>query len=247
MQIPATFVSDGQSFFPASLPVQFPPTIVRNQRESVALRLRELGGLTEDVLRRVIDLAYTQASDCTAHDPATYPGLVRWARGTRGLRDELVTSGWEPRLVSGFETTVHPKLGCAIVVAVGDARTGLPGQGPHTKTSKGPSIAKAIQANQLSFDQYERSWNPALSAKLVSTWVLLHHTEMAEDGSQIIRLELSLPRTMTKGKPWRNGELGPVVDWHERLILDEIRIAPTPTTVQNWDDGTSDFSVERAS
>ncbi len=197
-------------------------------------RLQTIGrldalGVRELVLREAVQVGIEAAGTCTAHDPASLPGFLTWARTTRALRDTLVPQGWSVGERQNYATVVNPSGSYAIAVAGGNAATGRQGGTPKTRTEKGPATKEAVQRNeQLSF----AGMHPAFGQRLPEgdgrhTWLLLHHhDEEAEE----IRVEMSLPSRITDGY---------VTAWRERLIL-----APVPLTSGANEGGESEEAEE---
>ena len=138
------------------------------------------------------------------------PGLTRWGRTTRFLREELIPAGWDYDNPRNLARTVHPDGHVAIVATSGDAMTGLPDHSTTTKYPKGFATVEAVQVNdQLALDlgdfdpapDEDRSADPAGA----QTWYLLYHV-----GEEEFRVELSLPDAIENG--W-------ITRWAERIIL----------------------------
>jgi hypothetical protein len=167
-------------------------------------RLADLG-LDQDTVEKVLRRADAEAALCTSLDPPVLEGLIRWGRATRFLREELTPFGWTVDNDSNIARTVHPGGDFAIVVASGDARTGIPGAHPAHKNRKGPATEKSVNTNgMLPFDF--SPWETR--SGLPQTWVLLVHT--ADDEFQV---EVSLPNRMEEGR---------VTSWVERIILPSV-------------------------
>ena len=185
---------------------------------SVRERLYRLG-VAEDDLRTAIEYGHRQAASCTAHDPPTAAGYIAWAKATRAFRALSIPVGWTTSNARGYPITVHSSGEFAVVVAGGDANTGIEHLTPATRSAKGPATRDAIDENQLSFYTYmpEVFGTPPVLAthNPRMTWVLLHY----RDGDAgVIRAELSLPTDMTAE--------GFVGTWRERIILREISFGP---------------------
>jgi hypothetical protein len=108
----------------------------------------------------------------------------------------------------------------AIAVATGDDGTGHVDAVPTTKSSKGPSTAEAVVANQaqltFAFEEPEavaaEEGEGAVDERM--TWLLLVHRGEGE-----VRSELSLPLSM--------GTDGRIESWQERIILGSMPTDPT--------------------
>jgi hypothetical protein len=174
-------------------------------------RLKQLG-LKESILRLGAEEGQAEWANCTLNDPPMFRGLVPWARTLRSLRESMIPEGWE-RLEDGGQSFVVNKSGTlAITAATGDRYTGVKGETPSTKSSKGPKTQLAITQNTLAWTLYG-DIRTAEKQKADSriTWILLFYRD-AETSE--IRCELSLPASM-------NHE-GQVDEWKERIILTAI-------------------------
>jgi hypothetical protein len=174
-------------------------------------RLKQLG-LKESMLRLGVEQGQAEWANCTLNDPPMFRGLVPWARTLRSVRESMIPEGWE-RLEDGGQSFIVNKAGTlAITAATGDRYTGVEGETPCTKSSKGPKTQLAIAQNTLARTLYG-DIRTAEKQKADSriTWILLFYrdTQTSE-----IRCELSLPARM-------NNE-GQVDEWKERIILTAI-------------------------
>jgi hypothetical protein len=201
----------------------------------VAGRLHQLN-VPGGVLREAVEYGVRYSADCTLHDPPSLAGIMAWGKITRRLRDRLVPVGWVPSNAQNYATTIHPKGAYAIVVAAGDAYTGLVGMTPCTRSEKGTATKEAVADNQTSFAEIDSTyaWPRAVPVPK-QTWFLLHF--MDEDAGSI-RIELSLPAEMDDD--------GHVIRWRERVILRSVPIAPNPSLNEDSDDdGDDEIPVER--
>jgi hypothetical protein len=174
-------------------------------------RLKQFG-LKEAILRLGVEQGQAEWANCTLNDPLMFRGLVLWARTLRSIRESMMPEDWT-RLEDGGQSFVVNKSGTfAITAATGDRYTGVKGETPSTKSSKGPKTQLAIAQNALAWTLYG-DIRTAEKQKADSriTWILLFYrdTETSE-----IRCELSLPARM-------NNE-GQVDEWKERIILAAI-------------------------
>lgn len=190
-------------------------TIVHDQPHSRDQRLRQLG-LTARALSQALLRAEADSRLCTTFDPPTFEGTTRWARTVRYLREDLVPGGdWEPHNKDSWPRTLNRKLGITVAVSAGDAPTGEVGYPatykPSTKRRKGPATHRAVQVNQQTIPGFPAHLVPASEdeAEDAVTWFLLYKVE-----GDIIRSELSCALTV--------GENGKVIDWSERIMLDDI-------------------------
>ncbi|MFT7776014.1 hypothetical protein [Roseateles sp.] len=189
------------------------------QAGDVQSRLAELG-LDADALAQVIKRGYVAFTLCTPNDPPLYPGFAAWAQTVRALREYLVPEGWDRCDENNYSLVINPAGTMAIAVATGDDGTGRLEAMPTTKSSKGPSTAEAVIANQaqLTFDFYVPETAAPADGDVARderiTWMLLVHRGVGE-----VRSELSLPMSM--------GADGRIESWQERIILGSMPTDPT--------------------
>ena len=205
--------------------------------ESAAVdRLAELD-LTAEFIERVVRRADAEASTCTRLDPPIMEGIVRWARTTRFLREELVVSGWRYDNPRNLSRTIHPSGEFAIVVTTGDEMTAIAEVMPRTKYPKGFATASAVVINEQLAFEYEgfsadQAEGEAQDAGDLRTWLLLFHVD--DEGFHV---ELSLPDAIVDGH---------ITSWIERIILpvfprdDDVLAMPAAP----GDDGQGDVVVE---
>jgi len=98
--------------------------VVVSTPEHRAERLAKLN-LKEEHFRNAIIAGENARSICTGNHPALYRGMKAWGEGTRTLRDETARSGYVADETAGFATALNRDLGIAIVIAAGDAATGV--------------------------------------------------------------------------------------------------------------------------
>jgi hypothetical protein len=104
-----------------------------------------------------------------------------------------------------FAVTLSDARGMAIVVATGDAGTGMMGVSPRTNSEKGPKTLEAVALNnQLDF--FAPQPDPGSPRKALTTWVLLICFE-----GPTIRAEISKPNGCDTE--------GHISEWQERVIL----------------------------
>ncbi len=205
--------------------------------ESAAVdRLAELD-LTAEVIERVVRRADAEASTCTRLDPPIMEGIVRWARTTRFLREELVIGGWRYDNPRNLSRTIHPGGEFAIVVTTGDEMTAVAEVMPRTKYPKGFATASAVVINEQLAFEYEgfcadQADGQAQDAGDLRTWLLLFHVD--EDGFHV---ELSLPDAIVDGH---------ITSWIDRIILPVFPREDDALTVsaESGDDGQGDVVVD---
>ena len=198
-------------------------------------RLAELG-LTVPMVERVVRRAEAEVATCTPLDPSIMPGLTRWGRTTRFLREELIPLGWTYDNPRNLPRTIYPARTHAIVATAGDELTGVAELPPATKYPKGYATQLAVEVNEqltLDFGDFDLSAadgsSPASGGIL--TWFLLFR--VCEDGFQV---ELSLPDQIEGGR---------ITSWAERIILPLFPLMPQPPLEGRRDeDGPDDIVVE---
>jgi hypothetical protein len=156
-------------------------------------------GLTVQVVQDALKSGEASANSCTANDPTSLAGILRWARTVRGLRDLLAKHGWRRGNVRGLPTVVSPDGKVAIAVSTGDEGTGTKSEA-KTKYRKGKAAVAVVASNQMvfmweGFDESNTDEAEAAPSDRV-TWYLL----FVKDGDEI-RSEISLPSHIgTDGK-----------------------------------------------
>lgn len=192
----------------------------------------------------------------TPNDPASGTGIAIWSRMTRALRDGTASLGWQKRMINLFETTVHTERGLSIVVMRGDDHVGNPKVSPSSRTKKRDlkkgrrayGIRDAIKVNNyLEALRQNPHWSHAMfdiessqEDPLVQTWVLLHNVSPENIVQDNIRLELSLPIGMTKGR---------VGIWGTRIIIPRpalLDVAEKPVVRPSGGDSGSLVSIADA-
>ncbi len=142
--------------------------------------------------------------------PRAFRGQVRNATAVVGLRELLLSRGWEANDDEGVARVVHRERGLAIVVVTGNAATGRPtvpgGRGPSNRWPRGPLTREAVADNgQLALFEEDRGEADPAAEFLMHTWFLLVHA----DGTEV-RVELSWPDQFTDGY---------VDHWGQRILL----------------------------
>lgn len=199
----------------------------------VTTRLFDLN-LTVSDLQFAIQYAASHAFECTQNDVRSLAGYLMYARGTRGLRDRLAPDGWVPTNTRNLEAIASPDGELSIIVASGDAFTGIAGQTPSTRNDKGPLTREAVQGNQLHFTDYygDSDFPRPTTIPPKQTWILLHYTDKEKDE---IRLELSLPVEMS--------DAGYVHVWQERIVLSPVSFADVGNADDDDDDDDGQLDV----
>ena len=176
-------------------------------RAGAADRLAELG-LKVEILEYALAGADAEARTYTELDPPNMPGMARYSRTVRLLREQLMPLGWTFDNPRNLARTVSPDRRVAVIATLGDPATGCPDVVPSTRYEKGIATVEAVNSNflQLTLPIDLGDEEPVdLDDGGTATWVLLYHVTDAE-----IRAELSLPDSMVDGY---------IDTWMERIIL----------------------------
>ncbi len=182
-------------------------------------RLAELG-LSVEVIAAALRRADDAADACSPLDPPILQGLLRWARTTRYLREELVPAGWSYDNPRNLARTIHPSGEFAVVIATGDERTGRPDATAGPRHPRGYATEQAVTANaQLAFDfgslQHVTRTGQAAGMDPLRTWLLLFSVD-----EEYFHVELSMPEAYDDGR---------ITAWTERILLPPIpRQAASP-------------------
>jgi hypothetical protein len=185
-------------------------------------RLASLG-LTAAMITAAVEAGEAESRQCTDNDPPMAPGLTRYFRTVRVLREQTALRGWGRDNPRNLARTVSPSREHAIVPAMGDEHTGDPQAMPSTKYDKGTTIIEAISTNQqLALFDLDTDTEEDLEGRSVTTWVLLYHIADEE-----IRCELSLPVDSTDGY---------ISQWRERILFPPLPREPRPA-IGGPDDG----------
>ena len=176
-------------------------------------RVAELG-IQASHLRNAVARGDEKRKQCGPLHPRTYPGQVMWAESTEALRQQLIPAqgGWTPGSLDNYETVYSAQLGIGIVVAGGDAFTGIAGfNNPWFNRPKGPITFMRLVRNRVSSLQ---PMITGLDAHMsvedrVHTWFLLCNAR-----EHRLFLELSF---LTHPKSGASPSV-----WPERILLEPI-------------------------
>jgi hypothetical protein len=196
-------------------------------------RLKQLGIPDAEILSNAIQSGISAYASCTANDPRSFPGILRWAKTTRALREGLAPHGWKRDNLYGLELVINGDGSIAIAVSMGNEATGTD-VAPKTKYPKGAAThaAVAVNAQQLSlFEPVTIMPSQAKQDPKTLTYLLL--MRLSPD-MKTVHSELSLPLEI--GTDLR------VHEWKERIILNPIVVDPT-IDLSNLDLG-DDVDVE---
>ena len=209
-------------------------SLLHHEGVDATTRLARLG-VRRDELSMAVAVGLGFAFECTTFAPPSFRGIIAWGKTVESLRLALVLRDWSARNVRNYSTVVHPDGTHAIAVASGDSGTGLPDLIPSTRSEKGAETQSALNRNQLSFADIDKSFPLPISDATMQTWFLLY---CADGEAQEIRLELSLPKFMTLQ--------GHVNRWHERIFLEPIAFDSITRSQQDIDlTDEEDISVEK--
>lgn len=196
----------------------------------VDARLDQLG-LAKPILMEALKTGLLQRMNCGALLPTTFPGQAQWAHTIGGLRMQLCAKGWIDESHQNLPVTIAPDESFAIVVYAGDNHTGLRYGFPSNKTSKGLKTQQAILRNNRTGELFPDTL-PApqeISEDVLKTWVLLYHLDATNPKHPVLRAELSYPSSFDEA-------LGKIMDWEERIILDEIDLSDDAMAVKPYND-----------
>lgn len=195
-------------------------------------------GLTEDIIRDAIIQGEVERDSATANDPPTRGGFDAYAQRVRVLRDHLVPEGWSADNTKNLCTVVTPDGRHAIAVVTGDGATGMQDMAPQPKYARGDATAYAVVPNQSSFDFYGNVNNRTDTGEQRGPmlWFLLVHRQ---PGSEQVRMELSLPESIT--------EKGSVSSWHIRHVFEPIDLVGDAliSNVSDAEDEIKDLGITR--
>ena len=202
-----------------------PTTIHRHDRGDRDGRLRSMG-LTVDQLETVVQASLGGYTSTTTFHARSASGTYLYHEGTAALRRAVMPSGhWDHDEDDNQPRTFSALYGIAIVVQTGDENTGLINQHePKARNPKGQATEKKVTSNHDHPVLFSIAPRQEDDGTPFINWVLL----IAVEGG-VVRSELSLPRTMTGGKP---------CGWIERIILSEIELGGGDAVVTT-DEGDS--------
>ncbi len=207
--------------------------LVVTQPTEVSNRLQELG-ITEEILRQVVEAGERARLTCTDNHPRTTPGFLGWAEMVKVLRDRLIPLKWTKNDGGGLPVVVHPKRKVSVAVMTGDEGTGIEAAELKSKYAKGAATAAVVEQNhtQLSFD--DNLLGPRTMKKIVGsmlTWYLVVRRLAHE-----IRFELSLPSGLS--------ENGQVVEWKERILFAPITLEHDAVKIEQTAEEVDEIVVE---
>ena len=181
---------------------------------------------------RVLSPAQAAARGVSPLAPLGYAGQTRHAVAVSALRDLLLPLGWERNDDENVARVRHVERGLAIVVASGNALTGLPswttGRQPSTKWPKGDVTRAAAADNEQQltlFDSADASdGRTPVTQALFATWLLLLRAVEYE-----VRAELS--------HPLRVNPAGYIDRWSQRILVPSVANDGTATDPDFGDEG----------
>lgn len=169
-------------------------------------RLSELG-LKEFTLIRAGQAGLSALTSCTENHPPGSPGYFAWAETVRALRD-LLMPAWDRKNENNLSLVTNEDKTVEILVATGDANTGLKDRHPRTKAAKGPKTKGRVDANRRYMDYLWPEMAEIGTRVGPATWIYLIRCDMK---AHEFRSELSRPIDMSDD--------GYIDDWAERIIL----------------------------
>jgi hypothetical protein len=200
--------------------------VIFSEPWDVNRRLYELGGLTQEILRKAIIRGHAAWAACsTTNHPRIFPPFANWANVMCGLTDEVVSVPlrWEPEERAGQPLVVSPNGAVAITASSGDDHTGMIGEGlmlgvqPRTRAPKGIVTIEAVKRNLLNkylFTAMEADAQKEIeksSLRKQNTWILLFCRDLLAGE---VRSELSRPIKMDEDMH--------ISKWSERIILPPV-------------------------
>lgn len=194
-------------------------------------RLQELG-LTEEILRQIVEAGERARRVCTDNHPRTTPGYTRWSEMVKVSRDLLMPLGWTKRDDGGVPLVVHPEGSIAIAVTTGDEGTGDDSSiDLRLKNRKGAATTVLVEQNAEQLELFDLG-STGVKAKpgVPITWYLIVRRI---DGK--LRYELSLPLSMIDGQ---------IEKCQERLIFPPIDLDPTLEPIIPTLESTDDIIVK---
>ena len=173
-------------------------------------------GLTEEILQTAVQYGHSFVVSCTPDHPPTSAGFYGWSEATFKLRQLLAPVGWHASNEGNLPFTVNPSNKLAIMTASGNEFTGREdGEEPRTRSSKGSHTKKAVRVNLAHTLFGDIRKLPEVieqgNDNGRQTWILLVYRDI--EASEV-RSELSRPIKMD--------EIGKVIGWSERVILQPI-------------------------
>jgi hypothetical protein len=207
----------------ATTPFPNPAPRIYSTEIERANRLKELNGLTAELLMRIVQEGLAIAADCTLNHPPFYRGMKPWGEIVKVKREMLIPLGWKRMDDGNYSITLSGDGTVAIAVATGDEHTGNKDESPCTKSRKGPHTEEVVTKNDSLMHTLFGDIRPT-SAELEKinarmTWLLLFRRD---EEKRATHCELSLPSRMNQE--------GQIDGWVERIILDSIPFGGEPST-----------------
>lgn len=196
----------------------------------VETRLQKLG-LSKAILIEALQMGLQERINCSELVPVTFPGQAQWAYTIEGLRIQLRPEGWAIDSHRNLPVTIAPDESFCIVVYTGDSDTGRLQGFPTNKASKGIKTQEAILRNNLTLELFPETLQTqqATAKDILKTWVLLYHLDASNPLHPVLRAELSYPSSFDQYS-------GKIMDWEERIILDEIDLSEDSIAIKPYDD-----------
>lgn len=202
---------------------------IRVEPFDVSSRLQELGGLDALMLLDVLKVGLQARQNCSPLMPVTFPGQAQWAHTIEALRNRLRPMGWTHESHHNLPVTLAPNEAFCVVVYTGDKDTGRKNGYPTNKASKGYKTQQAVLRNNRNLELFPNTLpsSEADAKDVLKTWVLLYHLDTSVPHQPTLRAELSYPSAFANGQ---------IMDWQERIILEEIDLSDNPEIINTGDD-----------
>ncbi len=193
-------------------------------------------GLNEDLLQKAVKHGVAQSLICTAFDPRSSKGFIKWAKTNAKLREELALvkgKRWKLSDKRNYPRSLNVDRRIAITAVSGDSQTGCEdGLAPKTRWPKGVAtqLACKVNAKQISFaDILPSEFSKPVDEETLSTWMLVYYVD---EEQKEVRIELSLPVGIDNR--------GRVSAWDKRIILESWSLEPT---VKLQDEMSEEYEV----
>lgn len=202
-------------------------------------------GVTREELEDAVSVGEYARDNCTPFHPRSSAGTVAWSDTRATLARSLSLHGWKFEDDDGLALIVHPSGTHAISVQIGDEETGLKrhGYGPKLKHPKGSAMRDVVDGNDTQQSLFGNDVSPPKTIRVpigdCKIWFLLRHRAERVDGGGDVRIELSLPRSVS--------DSGMVTDWLTRIIVGPVETTPAPQapSVPSIPDAPIDVLVTR--
>lgn len=175
----------------------------------VTQRLAGLGLSAAPLLDAVLN-GVRSAQNITSFHPVTARGFMQWSETVASLRQAVVDLDWIASDPQNSPRVTSPDGRTSIMVAGGDAATGVHGEEPSLARKRGPATRRAVQINGQGQFDINLVMPGTQVAPGPATWMLLYHWDHHRP---VVHAELSLPVDFT--------DEGQVRRWSHRILLPE--------------------------